>query len=78
MISSWSKIDHLKKCYRFYQIILETDFFAPYRVRQEWGRINGKKRQQKIHTFDDEVQALAYMDREERRRIRRGYTQLSV
>lgn len=77
-MSSWTKIDPLKNCYRTYQIILETDFFVPYRIRQEWGRVNSNKRQQKIHPFDDEAQAIAFMDREERRRIRRGYTQLTV
>ncbi|RZU36752.1 WGR domain-containing protein [Fluviicoccus keumensis] len=73
MISTWTQIDPIKRRYRFYQISMEPDLFADWRIRLEWGRINAKKRQQQIKIFENESTAMAFLEQQERKRARRGY-----
>lgn len=73
MISTWSQIDPIKRRYRFYQIRLEPDLFAAWRIRLEWGRLDAKKRQHQIKIFENEATAMAFLDQQERKRVRRGY-----
>lgn len=74
MISTWIQIDPDQKRYRFYQISLEPDLFAEWRVRHEWGSISSRKRQFQIKIFESEATALIHLHKQEQKRLRRGYT----
>lgn len=70
----WWKIDATRNCYRFYIIRLQGDFFSPWRVECEWGRLDSCGRpRRRIQCFDSREEAEACREEEARRREKRGY-----
>lgn len=65
MISTWTKIEPTRNCYRFYAISLASDLFNAYVVSCEWGRIGAKKYRRKVsifNSFDDAMTHIKYIE----------------
>ena len=73
MISAWTKIEPNKNCYRYYAIWFEADFFDPFRVCCEWGRVGAKKQQRRVFFFQSWEEAYQYFKEMEELRLKRGY-----
>ncbi|MCB1660707.1 MAG: WGR domain-containing protein [Pseudomonadales bacterium] len=73
MMSTWTKIEPTRNCYRFYAISLTNDLFNAYVVSCEWGRIGARRYHRKVavlHSLDD---AMAQVKRIEAMRIKHRY-----
>lgn len=73
MLSTWTKIEPARNCYRFYAISLASDLFNAYVVSCEWGRIGAKKFRRKVEVFNSVDEAMAQIKRIESLRIRHHY-----
>ena len=73
MISTWTKIDPKRNCFRFYVISLASDLFSAYVVSCEWGRIDAKKTRRKVEVFNSFDEAMAQVKRIEALRIKHHY-----
>ena len=73
MISTWTKINPSKNCFRFYAISLANDLFNAYVVSCEWGRIGAKKSRRKVEIFNSVDEAMAQIKRIESLRIKHRY-----
>jgi len=73
MISTWTKIEPARNCYRFYAISLANDLFNVYVVSCEWGRIGAKKYRRKVEVFNSVDEAMAQLKHEESLRIKHQY-----
>jgi predicted DNA-binding WGR domain protein len=77
MISTWTKIDPTKNCFRFYAITLASDLFNAYVVSCEWGRIGSKRHHRRVEVFDSADEALAQVKRTEAIRAKHHYQSAS-
>ncbi len=73
MISTWTKIDPSKNCFRFYAISLASDLFNAYVVSCEWGRIGAKRYHRKVDVFTSFDEAMAQVKRIEALRLKHHY-----
>lgn len=73
MMSTWTKIEPARNCYRFYAISLASDLFNAYVVSCEWGRIGCKKVRRKVEVFDFKADAITYIQQLEKLRITHHY-----
>lgn len=73
MISTWTKIDPSKNCFRFYAVSLASDLFNAYVVSCEWGRIGAKRYQRKVEVFTSFDEAMAQVKRIESTRVKHHY-----
>ena len=73
MISTWTKIDPTKNCFRFYAITMASDLFNAYVVSCEWGRIGGKRSHRKVEVFSSFDEAMAQVNKITAQRIKRNY-----
>ena len=73
MLSTWTKIEPARNCYRFYAISLANDLFNAYVVSCEWGRIGAKKFRRKVVVFNSLEEAMTRIKYEESLRIKHHY-----
>ena len=73
MMSTWTKIEPARNCYRFYAISLASDLFNAYVVSCEWGRIGAKKCRRKVAVFNSLDEAMAQIKHIESLRIKHDY-----
>lgn len=73
MISTWTKIDPARNCYRFYAVSLASDLFNAYVVSCEWGRLGAKRYHRKVDVFHSLDDAMAQVKRIEAVRIKHRY-----
>ncbi|HNN28998.1 MAG TPA: WGR domain-containing protein [Agitococcus sp.] len=73
MMSTWTKIEPTRNCYRFYAISLANDLFNAYVVSCEWGRIGAKKFRRKVVVFNSLEEAMTQMKYEESLRVKHHY-----
>lgn len=78
MLSTWTKIDASKNCFRFYAISLSQDLFSDYVVSSEWGRMGAKRYRRKVSVFDTQIEALAYVQQLEKLRLKHHYQMVDV
>ena len=67
-----TKIDAARNMARFYALDLQPDLFGGWAFVRRWGRI-GQAGQIRSTLYEKQEGAAAAMDRELRRRKRRGY-----
>ena len=73
MMSTWTKIEPTRNCYRFYAISLANDLFNAYVVSCEWGRIGAKKFRRKVVVFNSLEEAMTQIKYEESLRVKHQY-----
>ena len=73
MLSTWTKIEPARNCYRFYAISLVSDLFNAYVVSCEWGRLGAKRYHRKVDVFHSLDDAIAQVKRLEAMRIKHHY-----
>ena len=73
MMSTWTKIEPARNCYRFYAISLASDLFNAYVVSCEWGRIGAKKCRRKVAVFNSLDEAMTQLKHEKSLRIKHQY-----
>lgn len=73
MLSTWTKIEPVKNCYRFYSISLASDLFDDFVVTCEWGRIGARKPHRKVITFSSINNAIVFVEQAEMTRIKHHY-----
>ena len=73
MISTWTKIDPTKNCFRFYAITMASDLFNAYVVSCEWGRMGNKLNHRKVEVFSSFDEAMAQVKRIEALRLKHHY-----
>lgn len=76
MMSTWTKIEPARNCYRFYAVSLANDLFNAYVVSCEWGRIGAKKFRRKVVVFNSLEEAMTQMKYEESLRVKHRYKRL--
>ncbi len=73
MLSTWTKVEPARNCYRFYAISLASDLFNAYVVSCEWGRIGAKKCRRKVVVFNSLEEAMTQIKDEESLRVKHHY-----
>jgi predicted DNA-binding WGR domain protein len=73
MISTWTKIEPARNCYRFYAISLGSDLLNAYVVSCEWGRIGAKRSHRKVEVFSSFDEAMTQVQRIEALRVKHRY-----
>jgi len=73
MISTWTKIDPRRNCFRFYAISLANDLFNAYVVSCEWGRMGAKKVRRKVEVFTSFDEAMTHVKHIESLRLKHHY-----
>lgn len=73
MLSTWTKIDPTRNCFRFYSISLANDLFDDNVVTCEWGRLGDKKLHRKTIVFSSPRDALMYIGLAEEIRAKHHY-----
>ncbi|MGR5178838.1 WGR domain-containing protein [Vibrio mediterranei] len=58
---------------RYYALEYKRDFFD-FVVQQHYGRIGTRLGKNRTHAFTEESEALAFLEAECQRRLKRGYT----
>ncbi|MFO1374881.1 MAG: WGR domain-containing protein [Agitococcus sp.] len=72
-MSTWTKIEPTRNCYRFYAISLANDLFNAYVVSCEWGRIGAKKFRRKVVVCNSLEEAMTQIKHEESLRVKHHY-----
>lgn len=67
-----TRIDEARRMRRFYRLDVQPDLFGQWSFIREWGRI-GQPGQTRCVPYPTPCEAEAALDRQRRRKARRGY-----